>query len=299
MANKRKGLRLKARLRLRRRNKALSGPKRRSKNQFHWLEFIFGLIITGAVIGIQAFELPAFRAVNEAAFDQYQRWKPRKIDPAAPVAVVDIDEASLQALGQWPWPRTEVAELIYRLHELGAISIAFDVVFAEPDRTSPELIVKNWKKFDPSAEAVLSENLRNHDEVMAQAIAQTPTVLGIALSGLSGENRPSQKAGVSYAGSDPREVIEDFPGATNNLPILTEPATGVGNFSLGKERSEVVRRVPLITRVEDVMIPTLALEAIRVGFQAGSYIVKSADGSGEYGGVGIASMRVAMMEVPV
>jgi adenylate cyclase len=66
------------------------------------------------------------------------------------VRVVDIDEASLQAYGQWPWPRTRLAELVTRLHEAGATAIAFDVLLAEPDRTSPKAMAQLWKTHKPA-----------------------------------------------------------------------------------------------------------------------------------------------------
>ncbi|WP_340108851.1 adenylate/guanylate cyclase domain-containing protein [Pikeienuella sp. HZG-20] len=250
---------------------------------------------------LQIADPAGLRAVNEAAFDQYQRWKPRQVDPSVPVAVVDIDVRSLQALGQWPWPRTEMAALTRRLADLGALAIAFDVVFAEPDRTSPDRVLKDWRKYDPAAEIKVDETLHDNDAVFAAAIAETPTVLGVVLNNDPDGVRPPTRAGVSYSGSDPRPVIPNFASANVNLPLLSHSASGIGNFSLGNERADIIRRVPLLTRVDDQIVPTLALEAIRVGFQAGSILIKSNDASREYGatGAGIASMRVGPMEVPV
>lgn len=291
-------LRLAARRRLRQRNRQM---KKSRFATLRWRPFAIGMAMTGLVITLQVYDFSGLKAINEAAFDQYQRLKPRQVDPAVPVAVVDLDVRSLEEVGQWPWPRTDVAELTLRLAQLGAISIAFDVVFAEPDRTSPDRIVASWRKFDPNAVAELDDSLRDHDSVFASIIAQTPTVLGVVLNNDVSERRPPQKAGISYAGSDPREVVAEFQSANVNLPLLSEAASGVGNFSLGELRSEVIRRVPLLSRIEEQIVPTLSLEAIRVGFQAGSIVVKSIDASGEVsaGGAGIASMRVGPMEIPV
>lgn len=284
--------------RLRQRRKKM---EKRRRTEFRWRPFFYGLFATALVLALQVYDPAGLRSINEAAYDQYQRLKPRQIDPSVPVAVVDIDVRSLQALGQWPWPRTEMAALTLRLKELGALSIAYDVVFAEPDRTSPARVVESWRKFDPTAEVTLSAELRDHDAVFGAAIAETPTVLGVVLNNDPDGSRPPLRAGVSYSGSDPRPVIPAFASANVNLPLLSHSASGVGNFSLGNERADVIRRVPLLTRVEEQIVPTLALEAIRVGFQAGSILVKSNDASKEYGavGAGIASMRVGPMEIPV
>ena len=76
-------------------------------------------------------------------FDYYQRLQPRQYQPA-PVRFIDIDDESLAKLGQWPWPRTLLAEMVARLVNRGAAVIVFDSVFAEPDRTSPEQILPTW-----------------------------------------------------------------------------------------------------------------------------------------------------------
>lgn len=283
--------------RLRRREKQMA---KRRRSDFRWRPFLYGLAATGLVLALQYYNFSGLRAINDAAFDQYQRWKPRQIDPSVPVAVVDIDVASLKALGQWPWPRTDLAELVSRLTALGALSVAFDIVFAEPDRTSPARVIESWRRYDSNAEAIAAATLQDHDAAFANVIAQTPVVLGVVLNNDPLGARPPQRAGVSFSGSDPRPVIPEFEGAQVNLPLLSVSASGVGNFSLGDERADVIRRVPLLTRIEEQMVPTLALEAIRVGFQAGSILVKSADASGELNVAdGIATMRVGPMEIPV
>lgn len=281
------------------RRKTKKMEKRRKKGAFRWRAFGYGMIATALVLGMQFYDFSGLRQINEAAFDQYQLAKPRKIDPSVPVAVVDIDVRSLQQLGQWPWPRTELAELTRRLAELDALSIAYDVVFAEPDRTSPARVIQSWLKYDPNAAAIGERTLQDHDAAFADVIARTPTVLGVILNNDPDGSRPPQRAGISYSGSNPAPLIPDFLSANVNLPLLSASASGVGNFSLGDERAEVIRRVPLLTRIDEQIVPTLSLEAIRVGFQAGSILVKSSDGSGEWGGEGLATMRVGPMEIPV
>src|ERR1700735_5363947 len=66
-------------------------------------------------------------------FDLFQVLRPRE-QTVRPVVIADIDEASLKEIGQWPWPRTVVADLIARLRAAGAVAVGFDIVFAEPDR---------------------------------------------------------------------------------------------------------------------------------------------------------------------
>src|SRR5258707_1499690 len=75
----------------------------------------------------------AIEELRVRTFDTFQVIDPR-VKTAKPVAIVDIDEKSLAKLGQWPWSRTRIADLITNLTKLGAVVIAFDILFAEPDR---------------------------------------------------------------------------------------------------------------------------------------------------------------------
>jgi len=113
--------------------------------------------------------------VRLRTFDLMQVLRPR-VQTARPVVIADIDEASLKEIGQWPWPRTVVADLITRLHELGAVAVGFDVVFAEPDRTSPAVLAESFRGIDAATRQAL-ENLPSNDEVLADAIKNAGNVV--------------------------------------------------------------------------------------------------------------------------
>src|ERR1700737_4344723 len=112
---------------------------KRLKAWRRWFARKFGyarVICLALLIGIAALRIADSAPVEELrvrVFDTFQRIDPR-VKTARPVAIVDIDEKSLAKLGQWPWPRTRIADLVANLTKLGAVVIAFDIVFAEPDR---------------------------------------------------------------------------------------------------------------------------------------------------------------------
>ena len=120
----------------------------------------------------------ALQTLRHQGFDQYQRWQPRTYE-AMPVRIVDIDEASLEKIGQWPWPRNKLAQLVEQLGAKRAAAIGFDVVFAEPDRTSPARVSAEWALSPAQARSL--EALPDHDVTFAQAIAAHNVVLGFAL----------------------------------------------------------------------------------------------------------------------
>src|SRR5262245_32269188 len=107
----------------------------------------FGLFLLTILVALRVADPGPLEELKLRTFDLFQTLKPRA-DTDRPVVIVDIDEASLSAYGQWPWPRTVVAQLLDRLFELQSLAVAFDVLFAEPDRTSPSEALKYFHDLD-------------------------------------------------------------------------------------------------------------------------------------------------------
>ena len=101
-----------------------------------WAGLATGIAVLIGLTLLRGYDPPLLQYLRNAGFDQLQRvWPREKVD--LPVRIVDIDEASLARLGQWPWSRKQLAQLVDELGTLGAAAIAFDIVFPEPDRLSP------------------------------------------------------------------------------------------------------------------------------------------------------------------
>ncbi len=263
------------------------------------------LAMIAAAVIVRA-TVPQVEEYRMKVFDVYQRLAPRVYEPV-PVKYVDLDDESLERIGQWPWPRTYVAQLIAELTNAGAAAIVFDIVFAEPDRTSPQYIVNLWP-LTREVEALKAniDELPDHDTVLAEVISQAPVITGFVLTGDRNLPRiPVNKASFAYGGDNPVNHLFGFTGAVENLEALTEFASGNGSFNLVPERDGIVRRVPLFLRLEgqDTPYPSLAAETIRVIQGARTYIVKTSGASGEaaYGGVqtGLNNVKVGRFEIPV
>lgn len=230
--------------------------------------------------------------LRNTVFDQYQRWGPR-VYQEVPVRIVDIDDDSLARLGQWPWPRTRVAELVERLRAAGAAAIVFDVLFAEPDRTSPGAIVDVWR-LDPALRARLAA-LPDHDRALAESLARGGVVLGHALM------RRGQPAGhfaapfrVVNLGPSPLPYLHAFRGTVASLPVLQDAAAGNGAITFVPDADGVVRRAPLLLGMADRPVPSLVAEALRVGQGERNLFVKTS----EEAGAGLQSVRIGALEVP-
>ena len=113
-----------------------------------------GLGLLMLLVAIRIADPLFLSTIRNQSFDLYQRLNPRP-HVKQPVVVVDIDEKSLDQLGQWPWPRSVVAKLVDRLTAMGAVAIGFDIVFAEPDRLSPDRIAEDNAGLSPEVKADL------------------------------------------------------------------------------------------------------------------------------------------------
>ena len=259
-----------------------------------------GVLATLILLSLHVAEVPALRSLGNLLFDTYQRALPREYKPA-PVRVVDIDDETLRRLGQWPWPRTDVARLTQALTDAGASAIAFDIVFSEPDRTSPARIAAMLAA-SPDAKGSFDAVARmtDHDVLFGRTLATSPAIPGFFLTRDRNAVRPEEKGGIAVLGSPVDDALPGFNGAIVPLTILSKAAAGAGFVSIVGDSDGIIRRAPLLARIGDRIVPSLSLEALRVAQQAGAIVVRGTDGSGEMGGgaAGVVKLKVGSFEVP-
>ncbi len=215
-------------------------------------------------------------------FDTYQRAAPWEGPAQSRVAVVDIDEESIRRLGQWPWPRTDLARLTRRLAAAGAQAVVFDIVFSEADRISPEALAVRYAA-DPLAAALAGplRALPSHDARFAESFASVPVVVGYFFLGEGGRDA-EPRAPFTLSGTLPNRDVPTYAGALLPLPVLEEAAAGAGFVTLQGDDDGIVRRVPLVAIQGGEPVPGLALEAVRVSAgTAGSPNLLASDGTGE------------------
>ena len=260
---------------------------------------LVSVLIVAAVL-LRYFDPFFVRALRLIAFDSYQRLNPEHYDPSLPIRVVDIDEESLSKIGQWPWPRTTVRDLLLKLASDGAAVVGFDILFAEPDRTSVEEIAKRLPTSQANLIRAATAGQPTNDQALADALKQTPSVLSVSLEQETKTNFQA-KAGFAIAGQNPRPFIAGFAGATNNLAVLDEAAHGLGAFNWMPDRDQIVRRVALVYRIGDTLVPSLAAEALRVAQDASTYVLKSSNANGESSlgqSTGLNHIRIGQAEIP-
>jgi serine phosphatase RsbU (regulator of sigma subunit)/CHASE2 domain-containing sensor protein len=226
------------------------------------------------VLAVVAWSPQPVEAVRDTLFDTYQRIAPRE-RRSAPATIVEIDEDTLAAYGQWPWPRTLLAELVSAIDEHDPAAIGFDMLFPEPDRFSPAEVSQLVPLPPELAERL--ESLPSNDAWLAQAIRGRKVVMAVA--GL--DPRPP-------TGSPPLRAYER---QLTSVPEIDQAAAGRGLISVDMPE-RLVRRVPLVANIGEVPVPALALELWRVGTGARSFALSDA-------GAGLLELEFANATVPV
>jgi len=260
------------------------------------------LVLVGALV-LRIADPGAVTRIRDFAFDGYQRIEPRVYNPDTPVRIVDIDEAALQEYGQWPWPRSIIARLIEKLTDKGAAVVAFDAVFAEPDRSSPSRMLRDLAAFtDAATLEKLGAAALDNDRLMAEAMAQSRVVTGFGFDLRGSGNPPRTFHGVAFAGDQPSQFLPQQGGTVKSIEILESAAKGNGSVNTDLD-TIVIRRVPMLFRVAgyEGLFPALSIEALRVAQEASSYLIKSSGASGELSfgeKTGIVAIKTGNLEVP-
>ena len=262
-----------------------------------WFKRKFGyarLLCIALLIGLAVMRIadpPPVEELRVRIFDAFQVIDPR-VKTARPVVIIDIDEKSLAKFGQWPWPRTRIADVVANLTRLGAVVIAFDIVFAEPDRLNPDVAADTIRNLDDETRTKLRA-LPSNDQLFAEAMRNSRVVLGE--SGLPYVLRELDKnlpvTGLAMLGEDPQRFMLNFPGLLRNTPVLEAAAGGRGLFTIRTERDGIVRRVPVIMQAQGLTMPSLTFEMLRLATGSDTIFIKSDV-------AGIKSVAVKGFEVP-
>jgi adenylate cyclase len=241
-----------------------------------WVHFLVLAALLGAAVYVSGSSHDMRKRLQYATFDTFNRLHPRP--PTNEIAIIDLDEESVKILGQWPWPRNVMAKMVETLDDLGASVIAFDIVFAEPDRTSPARIGKSLPD-SPIYDIVKKElsTLPDNDAVFTQAIKDAGNIV-------TGFTRAQQEETLRLPvlSSPPTFLLRDkkpfytdtlgVPGVATNLPDFAEAAAGNGSFMATPDIDGIIREVSLFVRFppdrtygyEPTLYPMLGLEALRV-----------------------------------
>ena len=227
-----------------------------------WFKRAGPLALVIALLLILASEPPFVFGLRHALFDAYQRLFPRE-RTSAPAVIVAIDESALERHGQWPWPRTRVAQLLAGIANAAPAAIGVDLLFPEPDRFSPAQVAREVQDLSADVARRLRA-LPSNDAALAAAVQGRAVVLGIA--GLEAPDprfkHPPAAVPVLIAGG-PDLALRRCAGHLQSLADIDLAAAGRGLLSVDPE-SNVIRRALAAARIGEVIVPALSVEMLRV-----------------------------------
>jgi adenylate cyclase len=231
----------------------------------------------------------SFGTARQLLFDHYQRRYPR-VPSSQPVTIVAIDDKTLAAVGQWPWPRNRLANLVDAIAAQKPLAIGLDLYMPEADQTSPDKVADNL----PASAAALAAGLRalpSHEAILADALRATPSVLGAAAVEHAAFDTSTdlRSAPILVHGVDPIDRVKRYRYVLASLPELQAAAHGQAMLNVALEEG-TVRRIPLILGLGDKLVPCMPIEMLRVVTRSAAVDVYS-DTTGVQG-VGVADVRV-------
>ncbi len=221
----------------------------------------------GILVSILTISLSLFFTDQFSVFDNQLRdslFKNRgSITPTDGVVIIDIDERSLKEIGQFPWKRNIVATMTQNLSDAGAAAIGFDIMFPEPDKSSPHRIIEELDITD----SVPVEKIINYDQTLADTVAKTRAVLGYTFDFSKNEIYLNKKAPNIPGGFIQRgkqhEYLLQPEGVITNLPAIQDGAFTSGFFTVTPDDDGVIRSVPLVIAYQNEIYPSIGLELLR------------------------------------
>ncbi len=257
-----------------------------------------GLAVTALMALLYIFQPVFLKLLDYKLYDALFRQTYTNSTTGVPV-IVDIDERSLAEFGQYPWPRLRVAQLLEKIRVAGAAAVGIDILFAEPDRTSPKVLKDSLKKeFKVDIEFKgLPDAFMDNDKLLSQIVETGPFVLGNYFNfdpGAAVENEqkkcimhPVNVPMLKEAGApDAKAFLLSPPDAVCNLPVLAMAASGSGFFNAAPDEDGVIRKVPLVVYWQGKYYPSLALATLLRALNRNQVTLKVAP-------FGVQSIRIA------
>ena len=204
------------------------------------------------------------------------------------VVIIDIDEKSLKSLGQWPWSRNKIATILEKLTQAQVGIIGFDVVFPEYDKSSPHRVLQQLD--------MDNTNVPNYDNIFAQTVANTPTILGYQFELEDKEHLNDVVPNIPAVfiernKSTSANYLIKAHGTILNIPIVQNNAYSSGFFNNIPDDSGIIRSVPLIISYNDIIYPSLSLELLRVATQTQKVLIN-------YDEQGVTSISLDGIDIP-
>lgn len=238
------------------------------------------LVMLLAFMSVRVWDPAPLNLLRLKTFDFYQQLKPRDLLPNSPVVIIDLDDASQEAIGQWPWPRNVVAKLVQNLFAMGVGVVGFDIVFSEPDRMNGKNVVSSLVGLDAATKKKL-ESLPSNDAILGKLIRAARRVV-VGQAGLNTEKEYDGRKPLRSRVFEKQEKgapkpitwAPAFPGLLRNVTDIEQYAAGHGLLNLVPEPDGIVRRIPAFFKSGKRLYPTFSIEVMRIAAGRAGIVTK-------------------------
>jgi len=238
----------------------------------HNIKKYFGLIILVLLVLIKIHDSNFVKRIENISYDTFQSIFIKK-STFEDVVIVDIDEKSIDVIGQFPWRRDIFAKLINKLNLNKVAVISFDIFFSEDDRQNPKKILNEFN--------LNNEEVIDSDQLFLESIKSSNVVLSVLgdVSDYKKDNQSKPKTNIIARGSDVSKFTYFFKNKITSLEKFNDAAKGIGNISYLDSQDGVLRSIPMLLKIDNDLWPSLSLETLRV-FHNHKNILVNADVNG-------------------
>jgi len=219
------------------------------------------IIVAFILLGIRIDNSDTVKTLRYKTWDYFQKIEPRS-SLSDSVTIVNITESDLKKYGQWPWPRHVMAMLHAKISDAGAVLVNYNILFAEPDRMSGVEYLKSMPMSNALREQ-LGQTLLDTDAVYATVLKESnKAVLMMSVKNETGVELPSTTQIIEKGNVKP--WLYQYGGIISPLPRLSAGASGMGVNVTSPEPDAVVRKVPILIRINGKIYPSMILENVRL-----------------------------------
>ena len=218
---------------------------------------VFAIVLTG----IRIDDSSTVKTLRYKTWDKFQVIHPREVVSDS-VTVVNITESDLKTYGQWPWPRHVMAMLHAKIADAGAILVNYNILFAEADRMSGVEYLKSMPMTNELREQ-LGTTLLDTDAVFSTVLRESKrAVLMMSVKNEAGVELPSTTQIIEKGNVKP--WLYEYGGIVSPHRKVSAGASGMGVNVTSPEPDAVVRKMPVLIRINGKIYPSMILENVRL-----------------------------------
>ena len=225
-------------------------------------------------IFIKIINPPLIQKISNINYDFYQKIFNRGV--VENITIIDIDEKSIAKIGQFPWRRDVYSKILENLNQYSPSAIAFDIIFSEKDKQNPQDLLLQLQKENDQLENI---KVINTNKIFINSIKNSKAILPIIGEPSDNfiKNNSKPKLRIITKGNDPKNFIYSYKNKITSLEEINNVASGIGSISLIPNIDGILRKVPILYNIDDLIWPSLALEAIRISTNQNNLLIQSND----------------------